>query len=269
MKTTLFSSTIGDIPCVLAFINKFDATVDPVAGNDSSQGYQKGSVWVNSTAKRAFTCTDDTVGAAVWNETGSAGTPGELVAPNASTVTGNGSPALVKGGNGGATSGNGGVNNVQGGDAVGTNSNGGDVNLAGGAKTGSGVAGVVRASGVVLVSQGAANAQTVSATLTAAALLAGVITVNQGAAGASALQLPLATALDTALPTAVAGDAFDFSLTNISVTAAEAASITTNTGWTLVGDMDVAANSAITTKSAGRFRAAKTGAGAWTLFRLS
>ena len=122
---------------------------------------------------------------------------------------------------------------------------------------------------VKLVHQGAATAKTVSATLTAAEILAGIITVNQGAAGASALQLPLATAMDTAIPASIAGDAFDFSLTNISTVAAEAASLTTNTGWTLVGDMDVAANSAITTKSAGRFRAAKTGAGAWTLFRLS
>ena len=146
---------------------------------------------------------------------------------------------------------------------------GGDVNLAGGAKDGTGVVGVVRVGGVQFVSQGAPAAATTSATLTAANLLAKIITVNQGASGASAQQLPLATDLDTALPSSVAGDAFDFSVINISVTAAEAASITTNTGWTLVGDMDIAANSAITTKSAGRFRARKTGAGAWTLYRLS
>jgi hypothetical protein len=120
-----------------------------------------------------------------------------------------------------------------------------------------------------LVTQGAQNAQTVSATLTAANLLTGIITVAQGAAGASALQLPLATDLDAALPAAAANQAFDFSLINISTVAAESASITTNTGWTLVGDMDVAANSAATTKSAGRFRARKTGTGAWTLYRLS
>ncbi len=75
--------------------------------------------------------------------------------------------------------------------------------------------------------------------------------------------------MDTAIPDSIAGDALDFSLINISTVLAESASLTTNAGWTLVGDMDVSANSGATTKSAGRFRAAKTGAGAWTLFRLS
>lgn len=190
-------------------------------------------------------------------------------APAATTATGNGGTVLLKGGAGGTTSGNGGVADVFGGDATAGNGNGGDVNLLGGAKNGTGANGVVRAGGVVLVSQGAPAAVTTSGLLTAANLLAGIITVNQGAAGASAQQLPLATALDTALPTSGAGDAFDFSVINVSTVAAEAATITTNTGWTLVGDIDVAANSAITTKSAGRFRARKTGAGAWTLYRLS
>lgn len=121
----------------------------------------------------------------------------------------------------------------------------------------------------VTITQGAPAAKTVSATLTAAEVLTSIITVNQGAAGASAQQLPTAAAMDTALSTSVAGDAFDFSVINISTVAAESASLTTNTGWTLVGDMDVAANSAATTKSAGRFRARKTGAGAWVLYRLS
>lgn len=125
------------------------------------------------------------------------------------------------------------------------------------------------ANGTGLSTQGAQTAKTTSTTLTAAELLTGILTVNQGGGAASALQLPLATAMDTALPKSAANQAFDFSLINISATAAESASITTNTGWTLVGDMDVAANSAATTKSAGRFRARKTGAGAWTLYRLS
>ena len=121
----------------------------------------------------------------------------------------------------------------------------------------------------ILAAQGAPVAATVSATLTAANLLVGIITVLQGAGAASAQQLPLATALDTALSYAQVNQSFDFSVINISTTAAEAASITTNTGWTLVGDMDIIANSASTTKSAGRFRARKTGTGTWTLYRIS
>lgn len=185
------------------------------------------------------------------------------------TATSAGGEVDLTGGVGGATSGAGGPVKVVGGAASGGNANGGDVLISGGAANGSGVNGVIRENGVRLISQGAPTAATVSATLAAAALLSGIITVLQGAAGASAQQLPLATALDTALPTSVANDSFDFSVINISTNAAESASLTTNTGWTLVGDMDVAANSAATTKSAGRFRARKTAAGAWTLYRLS
>jgi hypothetical protein len=47
------------------------------------------------------------------------------------------------------------------------------------------------------------------------------------------------------------------------VTSGETSSVTTNTGWTLVGGMA----QAITTSA--RFRARKTGTGAWTLYRLS
>lgn len=120
-----------------------------------------------------------------------------------------------------------------------------------------------------LATQGDPAAKTVSGALTAADLLAGIITVNEGAGAPSAQQLPLATALDAALPDAAANSCFDFSVINTSVVNAEDASITTNTGWTLVGSMDVLAYNAAGTASSGRFRARKTGAGAWTLYRLS
>jgi hypothetical protein len=124
--------------------------------------------------------------------------------------------------------------------------------------------------GLPSIRQGAPTAKTVSATLTAAEVLAGIITVNQAAAGASAQQLPLATAIDTALPTFVAGDAFDFSVINISTVDAEDASVTTNTGWTLVGNMDIHAYSAAgSLNSSALFRARKTGTAAWTLYRLA
>ncbi len=184
-------------------------------------------------------------------------------------ATGVGGAVNLTGAIGGATSGAGGAVNIAGGAGTAGNANGGAIILTGGAKQGSGIDGTIIERGVRLVSQGAATAKTVSATLTAAEVLAGIITVNQGSAGASALQLPLASALDTAIPTAANGDAFDFSVINISTVAAEDASLTTNTGWTLVGNMDVASNAAATDKSAGRFRAAKTGTATWTLYRLS
>jgi hypothetical protein len=197
-------------------------------------------------------------------------TPLSVVGAPAANATARGGEADLTGGVGGVTSGGGGPVKVTGGAAgIGSNGNGGDITLQGGAHDGTGVDGVVRENGIVLRQQGVPAAATVSATLSAANILAGIITVNQGGAAPSAQQLPLATDLDLALPSSVANDSFDFSVTNISVVAAEAASITTNTGWTLVGDMDVAANSAATTKSAGRFRARKTAAGAWSLYRLS
>lgn len=111
------------------------------------------------------------------------------------------------------------------------------------------------------------TAKTVSATLTALEIWQGALTVNQGAGAASALQLPLATDMDLQFTDAIAADGFDFSLTNISTTGADDASITTNTGWTLLGNMDVIANDAAAAKSAGLFRVYKTAAGAWTCLR--
>jgi hypothetical protein len=118
--------------------------------------------------------------------------------------------------------------------------------------------------------QATPTAKTVSATLTAAEILVGIVTVAQGAAGASALQLPTGTALDTALPNAVADDCIDFSVINTSTVDAEDASLTTNTGWTLVGSMDIPAYSAAgSLNSSGCFRARKTGTATWTLYRIS
>lgn len=129
--------------------------------------------------------------------------------------------------------------------------------------------GLIENAGVYAIVQGAPTAKTTSATLTAAEILTGIITVAQGGGAASALQLPLATAMDTALPAFGANSSFDFSVINISTVDAEDASLTTNTGWTLVGNMDIPAYSAAgSLNSSGRFRARRTAAGAWTLYRI-
>lgn len=140
----------------------------------------------------------------------------------------------------------------------------GDATLAG-----SGALTLARVAGDTKVVQASATAKTTSATLTAAEVAAGIITVNQGGGATSSLQLPEATAMDTQFTTIASGEAFDFSLINISTNGAEDADITTNTGWTLVGSMAIQSNDAITSKSSGRFRALKTGTGAWVLMRLS
>ena len=48
------------------------ATADPVAGDDSVDGYTIGSRWVNVTLDKEFVCLDASVGAAVWTQTSNA-----------------------------------------------------------------------------------------------------------------------------------------------------------------------------------------------------
>lgn len=50
-------------------LNKLDATVDPIATNDETQGYAVGSFWVNVTSDECFRCVDATTNVAVWVRT--------------------------------------------------------------------------------------------------------------------------------------------------------------------------------------------------------
>ena len=52
------------------------AIVDPVVGNDSTQGYSVGSLWCNITARRVFWCASAAVGAALWAQVGGFTLPG-------------------------------------------------------------------------------------------------------------------------------------------------------------------------------------------------
>jgi hypothetical protein len=109
--------------------------------------------------------------------------------------------------------------------------------------------------------QAAPAVRSTATTLTAADITGGLISTVP--AGAINLQLPLATDLDAAIgATAPVNTSFDFSIINTSG-GANTATVTTNTGWTLLGSVAVAQN------VSGRFRARKTGAGAWTLYRVS
>lgn len=113
--------------------------------------------------------------------------------------------------------------------------------------------------------QAAAFNTNIAATLTSAQMVAGIITSTP--ASAIAITLPLATAMDTGLPASVALTSFDFAVADLSSTAANTITMTTNTGWTLVGNMVL---TPLTTGGvSGQFRAVKTAAGAWTLYRLS
>ena len=49
--------------------SNYTATTDPGVTDDSDDGYEVGSRWVNITLDKEFVCLDATVGAAVWTET--------------------------------------------------------------------------------------------------------------------------------------------------------------------------------------------------------
>lgn len=188
---TIWDPNIGNRPANLALANNFSATSDPGPSNDSSQGYEIGSQWVNVSTDSVFYCLSAAPGAAVWGQISQSGDSDSFQ----------------------------------------------------------------------LVPQGNPVAHNTAAVLTAADLESGIIT-SAPSGGAINLQLPLASAMDASLPEAVANNAFDFSIINTDGT--NAATVTTNTGWTtLVGAMAVAHS------TSGRFRARKTAAAAWTLYRIS
>jgi hypothetical protein len=101
-----------------------------------------------------------------------------------------------------------------------------------------------------------------SGLMTAANLLTGIIT-STTAATVSA-QLPTGTNFETGIANSLGAPAtntsWDFSVINTGVS--NTLTITTNTGWTLVGGM------AVTPNTSGRFRARKTATNTFTLYRI-
>jgi len=111
---------------------------------------------------------------------------------------------------------------------------------------------------VVLGTQTTPTAKAAAATLTAAELATGIITFN-GTAGA--LTVPLGTDLDVAFPSMKVDSSFDFVIINTD--AADAATVTANTGCTLVG---VAAVAAVTSAM---WRVRKTGEATYVFYRIA
>jgi hypothetical protein len=112
---------------------------------------------------------------------------------------------------------------------------------------------------VLLSTQSAPAAYTAAAApLLVSDVTNGIITYT--AAGANNLQLPTVATLEADVSSAKVNSAFEFSVIALG---AGTGTLTTNTGWTLVGSMAVA------TTVSGRFLARKTGTGTWTLYRVS
>jgi hypothetical protein len=102
------------------------------------------------------------------------------------------------------------------------------------------------------------------ATLSVAELTNGIILGSPGTS-AAAYTLPTCANLDAALGNAKVGSAFDFAVINVNGSSSGVITVTTNTGWTLVGLMTVVA----TAGTAQAFRARTTGDATWSLYRIA
>ncbi|MCA0276252.1 MAG: hypothetical protein LCH86_09620 [Proteobacteria bacterium] len=132
--------------------------------------------------------------------------------------------------------------------------------------------GLVDAGPGMLRVQAAPAAKTDTVTLTAAELLTRLIVGTPTAAANYTLPLgaDLEAALKAAFPDLAVGDSFDFSIINVATNASFDITVVTNTGWTLVGGLVVESNEATATRGpSGTFRARRTAAGTFTLYRLS
>jgi len=111
---------------------------------------------------------------------------------------------------------------------------------------------------VVLGTQQAPVAKAAAATLTPAELATGIINYN---GTASNLTVPLGTDLDTAFPSMKVNSSFDFYIINTGGT--NAATVTANTGCTLVGVAAVSAN------TAANWRVRKTADATYVFYRVA
>jgi len=117
---------------------------------------------------------------------------------------------------------------------------------------------------VVLLTQSTPATATSTATLTIAQLVTGIV-LGSPSTSAATYTLPTVALTEALLVNAKVDSAFDFSITNVDGSSSGVITVAVGTGWTLVGLATVAATAGTT----GRFRARKTGTGAWTLYRLS
>jgi len=109
-----------------------------------------------------------------------------------------------------------------------------------------------------MVTQVTPTAKVAAATLTAAELATGIITYTGAAV---ALTVPLGADLDVAFPSMKVNSSFDFFIINTGAT--NAATVTANTGCTLVG---VAAVAAVT---AANWRVRKTADATYVFYRVA
>lgn len=117
---------------------------------------------------------------------------------------------------------------------------------------------------VVLGTQAAPASLTSTATLTIAQLVTGIVLGNPGSSAAT-YTLPTVALTEALLVNAKVDSSFDFSVINVDGSDSGVITLAVGTGWTIVGLATVAATAGTTQ----RYRARKTGVGAWTLYTLA
>ena len=117
---------------------------------------------------------------------------------------------------------------------------------------------------VVLGTQAAPASLTSTATLTIAQLVTGIVLGNPGSSAAT-YTLPTVELTEALLVNAKVDSSFDFSVINVDGSGSGVITLAVGTGWTIVG----LATTAATAGTTQRYRARKTGVGAWTLYTLA
>lgn len=120
-------------------------------------------------------------------------------------------------------------------------------------------------SAIIMGTQIAPQTATTDATLTAAQITGGLLVGSPGTS-AAAYTLPTGTALDAVMTNAKPNSTFRVTVINLG-TSSGVITMTTNTGWTLVGKMTIPITS--TEGSSATFLARKTTDATWTLYRVS
>lgn len=117
---------------------------------------------------------------------------------------------------------------------------------------------------VVLSTQAAPATATVTATLTIAQLVTGILLGSPGSSAAS-YTLPTVALTEATLVNAKIDSSFEFTVINVDGSGSGVITLVAGTGWTITGLATIAA----TAGTANHFRARKTGATTWTLYRIA
>ena len=114
---------------------------------------------------------------------------------------------------------------------------------------------------LILGVQAAPQTATATATLTAAQITGGLLVANPSASAAT-YTLPTVALTEAVVTNAKVDSTFELNIVNLG-TSSGALTIAAGTGWTIVGSATVAIT------SSARYLARKTGAGAWTIYRVA